>query len=131
MEEVGDVCDFQNGFAFKSNLFKEYGESIFRITNISNGIINEEDLKYFSINDYKENLDNYIVNKNDIVIAMSGATTGKIGINNTNKKFYLNQRVGKFTPHSTKLNNRFLYHILLSKSLEILQISSGSGAHLI
>ena len=127
-KKLGDVCDFQNGFAFKSNLFKEYGESILRITNISNGIINEEDLKYFFINDYKENLDNYIVNKNDIVIAMSGATTGKIGINNTDKKFYLNQRVGKFIPHSTKLNNRFLYHILLSKSLEILQISSGSGA---
>ena len=127
-KKLGEVCNFQNGFAFKSALFKENGEAILRITNISNGVINEEDLKYFLLDDYKENLDNYIVSKNDIVIAMSGATTGKIGINNTSKKFYLNQRVGKFIPDTVKLNNRFLYHFLLSKSLEILKISSGSGA---
>ena len=127
-KKLGEVCNFQNGFAFKSALFKENGEAILRITNISNGIINEEDLKYFLLDDYKENLDNYIVSKNDIVIAMSGATTGKIGINNTSKKFYLNQRVGKFIPNIVKLNSRFLYHFLLSKSLEILKISSGSGA---
>ena len=127
-KKLGEVCNFQNGFAFKSALFKENGEAILRITNISNGVINEEDLKYFLLDDYKENLDNYIVSKNDIVIAMSGATTGKIGINNTSKKFYLNQRVGKFIPNIVKLNNRFLYHFLLSKSLEILKISSGSGA---
>jgi len=108
-KKLGEVCNFQNGFAFKSALFKENGEAILRITNISNGVINEEDLKYFLLDDYKENLDNYIVSKNDIVIAMSGATTGKIGINNTSKKFYLNQRVGKFIPNTVKLNNRFLY----------------------
>ena len=127
-KKLGEVCNFQNGFAFKSTLFKENGEAILRITNISNGIINEEDLKYFLLGDYKENLGNYIVSKNDIVIAMSGATTGKIGINNTSKKFYLNQRVGKFIPNIVKLNNRFLYHFLLSKGLEILKISSVSGA---
>ncbi len=127
-KELGEICDFQNGFAFKSSLFKESGEIILRITNIYNGIVNEEDLKYFSLDDYKENLENYIVSNNNIVIAMSGATTGKVGINNTDKKFYLNQRVGKFIPHTTKLNNKFLYHFLLSKSLEILKISSGSGA---
>ena len=127
-KKLGEVCNFQNGFTFKSTLFKENGEAILRITNISNGIINEEDLKYFLLGDYKENLGNYIVSKNDIVIAMSGATTGKIGINNTSKKFYLNQRVGKFIPNIVKLNNRFLYHFLLSKGLEILKISSVSGA---
>ena len=127
-KKLGEVCNFQNGFAFKSTLFKENGEAILRITNISNGIINEEDLKYFLLGDYKENLGNYIVSKNDILIAMSGATTGKIGINNTSKKFYLNQRVGKFIPNIVKLNNRFLYHFLLSKGLEILKISSVSGA---
>ena len=125
---LGEVCDFQNGFAFKSSLFKENGEVILRITNIYNGVVNEKDLKYFSLDDYKENLENYIISNNDIVIAMSGATTGKVGINNTDKKFYLNQRVGKFVPHITKLNNKYLYHFLLSKSSEMLKNSSGSGA---
>ncbi|MGP9516027.1 MULTISPECIES: hypothetical protein [unclassified Psychrobacter] len=31
---LGEVCDFKNGFAFKSSLFKETGLPIIRITNI-------------------------------------------------------------------------------------------------
>ena len=31
---LGEVCDFKNGFAFKSSLFKETGLPIVRITNI-------------------------------------------------------------------------------------------------
>lgn len=39
-KKLGDVCSFQNGFAFKSNLFRGEGSPIIRITNIqSNGII--------------------------------------------------------------------------------------------
>ncbi|HDZ5198971.1 TPA: restriction endonuclease subunit S, partial [Campylobacter jejuni] len=37
---------------------------------------------------------NYLIFKNDILIAMSGATTGKIGLYNLNDKAYLNQRIG-------------------------------------
>ena len=33
-KKLGEVCDFKNGFAFKSNLFKDTGENIIRITNI-------------------------------------------------------------------------------------------------
>ena len=32
--KLGEVCDFQNGFAFKSSLFKEDGKPILRISNI-------------------------------------------------------------------------------------------------
>ena len=35
-KELGEVCKFQNGFAFKSGLFKSAGEPILRITNIQN-----------------------------------------------------------------------------------------------
>ncbi|EJL4378628.1 restriction endonuclease subunit S, partial [Campylobacter jejuni] len=53
-----------------------------------------DDLVFCNPNDYKNNLDNYLIQKNDILIAMSGATTGKIGLYNLNNKAYLNQRVG-------------------------------------
>ena len=86
-----------------------------RITNISNNIIDLSDTKYIDLSDYKENLDNYIIKKDEIVIAMSGATTGKIGINNTDEILYLNQRVGKITGKDGIIDNHFLYHILLSK----------------
>ena len=37
--KLGDVCDLQNGFAFKSKLFKEKGLPILRISNIQNLVL--------------------------------------------------------------------------------------------
>ncbi|MCI6671157.1 MAG: restriction endonuclease subunit S [Prevotella sp.] len=125
---LGEVCDFQNGFAFKSSLFKEEGLPIVRITNINGRSIDLKDVKYFNPNDYKSgNPLNYNINKGDILIAMSGATTGKIGYYDIETKAYLNQRVGKFIPNYKILNNRFLYHFLLTKS-EFLYHLAGGGA---
>ena len=47
----------------------------------------------------------------ELVIAMSGATTGKLGFNRTKETFYINQRVGKVSSILADIN--YLY-ILLS-----------------
>ena len=94
IKKLGEVCDIINGFAFKSQLFKDCGDDILRISNIQNGIIDDSDIAHFSKEDYpKVNFEKYAVLPNDIVVALSGATTGKFGINNTGRKLYLNQRV--------------------------------------
>ncbi|MDW0616817.1 restriction endonuclease subunit S [Mannheimia haemolytica] len=123
---LGEVCEFRNGFAFKSNLFKEEGLPIIRITNIDGKNINLSDVKYFNSSDYDSDLLPYEVNKGDILLAMSGATTGKIGFYGFEITAYLNQRVGKFIPDKKVLNNKFLYHFLLSKA-EDLYIMAGGG----
>jgi type I restriction enzyme S subunit len=121
------VCGFQNGFAFKSNTFKPSGVPIIRISNIQDGRIDTDNrLVFFDPNDYRENLDRYRIVEDDLVIAMSGATTGKLGFNTENTVFYLNQRVGKFEP-GKKLNKRFLYHFLSTKVEENLRISAGTA----
>ena len=125
---LGEVCEFKNGFAFKSNLFSEKGIPIIRITNIANGKIIFDDLKYFKLENYEIDLLSYKVFPNDILIAMSGATTGKIGYNYTSNIGYLNQRVGKFIPNYKFLNNRFLYHFLLSQENIIYNLANGTGA---
>lgn len=128
IKKLGDVCKFQNGFAFRSGSFKDSGLPIVRITNISNNSVDLEDCKYFDSNDYiGTNLDNYIITKGDILIAMSGATTGKVGVYQQKFDAYLNQRVGKFIPNPDVLNKRFLYHFLLSKTKQI-YIMAGGGA---
>jgi type I restriction enzyme S subunit len=124
---LGDVCDFKNGFAFKSNLFKDFGLPIVRITNVNGTSVDLSDVKYFNPDDYKENTQAYIINQGDILIAMSGATTGKIGYFDSYEVAYLNQRVGKFVPNPELLNNRFLYHFLLSKT-EAIYVLAGGGA---
>ena len=124
---IGDCCNFQNGYAFKSNLFKPSGSILLRITNINGKEIDLTDVKYIDINDYKTNLQPFTVKYDEIVIAMSGATTGKIGINKTKTPLYLNQRVGKITPKDSRLNNHFLYHILLSKTEYFYKLAGGGA----
>jgi type I restriction enzyme S subunit len=81
---------------------------------------------YFDPSDYRENLDRYRIATGDLLIAMSGATTGKIGFNNHSDTLYLNQRVGKFEP-GEKLDKRFLFYFLSTKVEENLAISAGSA----
>ena len=128
MKTLGEVCSFRNGFAFKSGKFKETGLPIIRITNISNNNIDLEDCKYFDIDDYRGiNFTDFAIVKGDILIAMSGATTGKIGEYKACSIAYLNQRVGKFIPDVEKLHKRFLYHYLLGKNQEIYMLAGGGA----
>lgn len=122
-----EVCDFKNGFAFKSNLFRESGLPIIRITNVDGKKIDLSDVKFFDPADYKENTKSYEVKKGDVLIAMSGATTGKIGIYTHENTAYLNQRVGKFLPKEGILNNRYLYHFILSKVEEVYVVAGGGA----
>ena len=73
---------------------------ILRISNIQQDEIVTTNLVYFSKKDYSVDFKRFEVNPNDLVIAMSGATTGKLGLNKTNTVFYLNQRVGRFIPQA-------------------------------
>lgn len=125
--KLGECCNFVNGFAFKSSKFKEKGDTIIRITNINGTGVDVNDVKYFNKSDYKANWQTFEIHKGDILIAMSGATTGKVGIYNNKTIAYLNQRVGKIVPDKSKLVNRFLYHILLSKN-QFLYMLAGGGA---
>ena len=125
--KLDDVCGLQNGFAFKSSTFKPSGAPILRISNIQDGRVDADNrLVFFDPKDYRENLDRYRIVEDDLLIAMSGATTGKLGFNTEPTVFYLNQRVGKFEP-GKKLNKRFLYHFLTTKVEENLRISAGAA----
>ena len=125
--KLGEVCDFINGFAFKSSLFKDIGEPIIRITNINGNAVDLSNVKYFNASDYKSDLHPFAIYYGDILIAMSGATTGKIGYYCNKSTAYLNQRVGKFVPNKYILKNRYLFHFLCSKINE-LYIMAGGGA---
>jgi type I restriction enzyme S subunit len=125
-KKLGEVCEFQNGFAFKSNTFKPSGTPVLRISNIQGGVIDEDDVVFIDPSDYREDLERYRIVKGDLLIAMSGATTGKIGFNTLETEFFLNQRVGKFEP-KLPLNKRFLYYYLSTKVEENLRISAGSA----
>ena len=124
--KLGDICDFQNGFAFKSKDFKNSGYFVIKIANIQNNEITKENA-VFCEPEICENLENFSVKRGDILIAMSGATTGKIGIYNLDEKAFLNQRVGLFKNFSKNIDKRFFYFVLLTKVEESLKIAIGSA----
>ena len=122
-KKLGEVATLRNGFAFQSSLFRETGLPIVRISNIQNDKITT-DFVFFDKNDYKENLNKYEVNYGDILIAMSGATTGKVGINKNKEVLYLNQRVGKFVPNEN-LKSRYLFYYLKQNANISLSVAQG------
>lgn len=124
---MGDVCKFRNGFSFKSGSFGDSGIPVVRIGDIVDGQIKADSLTNVSVEDYSDDFSSYYIEKGDIVIAMSGATTGKIGINNTGLRLLQNQRVGKFLPVNSRLNNKYLYYFLQTKTSFIYQLASGGA----
>ncbi len=125
--KLGEICDFRSGFAFKSNKFTKIGEPIIRISDIQNEEIDDSNLVYFDPKSYTEDLSKYLIYPDDILIAMSGGTTGKIGINTSNRTYYLNQRVGVFRENKKYLNHRYLFYFLHTKSEDSLKIAAGAA----
>ena len=118
--KLGDVLKLKGGYAFKSERFLDTGVPVVRISNLpqSSNSVNLSDCVYYESGNYQ----NYTVKNGDLLIAMSGATTGKTAIYRYNYPAYLNQRVGLFAPKE-KVHNLFLYPIVESKTF-ISQLSS-------
>ena len=88
--KLSDLCRIENGFAFSSNDYKSQGIPLVRISNITHNTIDITDCVYVEgITDNK-----FKISKGDLLIAMSGATTGKMGVYLFDEIAYLNQRVG-------------------------------------
>lgn len=98
--------NFVNGYAFNSENMDIDGEvPVVRIGDIQNGkVIYDTCLKVNNNND----LDQYELKKDDIVMAMSGATTGKLAVVDSDDKAYINQRVGIIRSK----NNKFIRYCL-------------------
>lgn len=93
--KLGEVAPLRGGYAFKSDKYKTEGTPIVRISNIlSDGSVGAEFAYYDDIEDDEK----CTLGNGDALLAMSGATTGKVSILkcNNNDKYYQNQRVGYF-----------------------------------
>ena len=87
--KLSDLCKIENGFAFSSNDYMTEGVPLIRISNIVDNSVDLTECVYI-----QEKVDDrFIVTKGDLLIAMSGATTGKMGVYSYEETAYLNQRV--------------------------------------
>jgi len=95
-DSISQLVYIQNGYAFKSKDFKENGSNgVVKIKNISGGIIDIEKTDFIDEGVAKSVQNRFKILTGDILIAMTGAEIGKLGIiPKTDKNLWLNQRVG-------------------------------------
>lgn len=86
------ISTFLNGYAFDSkDLQMDFMYPVIRIGDIKNGGIDTINCQGVN-NNY--DIKDYLIKENDILLAMSGATVGKVGIAHNIENAYINQRVG-------------------------------------
>ena len=126
---IGDFAKVKSGFAFKGEDFKNVGVPVIKIKNVLDPEISFKNIDYISERIVEEKAQDFILKPKDILIAMSGNTTGKIGIMPKTKNYYvLNQRVGKYFLKNEK-NLGYLYFYLRSGDVQknIIQSAYGSA----
>ncbi len=94
--KFGDVCKVQGGFAFKSKDYTKNGVPLVRISNLVNESVRfESDTAHLPLEALKKHPE-FVLKNGDVLIAMSGATTGKMATFSLDTQALLNQRVGRF-----------------------------------
>lgn len=116
---LGDYCDFQNGYAFKSSEFKTNGEyKIVKIKELKDGLVKFfDDSASVDIQGIKE-FEKYKIYRNDVLFALTGdpvskpnplSWVGRVSIYRSDENALLNQRTCKIKK-SERIDNKFLYY---------------------
>ena len=130
IRKIGDIARVKSGYAFKSEWWSDEGVPVIKIKDIQNNTVDFSDLSKVS-ETHALLARNFFVKEGDLLIAMTGATIGKLAIIPfSDEKLVVNQRVGKFflgdDPVSTV---PFLYCTLQQNWLqELILMVAGSNA---
>ena len=110
--KLGDVCRMIPGFAFKSNEFGTGSNLAIKIKDIQPPYVETKNADNVDITRYGlEKLSKFIVHKGEFLLAMTGATIGKIGKYIDEEPAYINQRVLKFQDTGF-ISYEYLYYYL-------------------
>lgn len=112
IKKLQSIAPLRGGFAFKSEKFQNVGIPIVRISNIGfDGTVGGE-FEYYSKLSPDEK---FVLKGRSLLLAMSGATTGKIAMLDSEEEYYQNQRVGYFQNNGA-VDYDFLSSVLQTKA---------------
>ncbi|EJH1735823.1 TPA: restriction endonuclease [Escherichia coli] len=127
MGKVTDIAEIISGFAFKSEWFGAGDAKVIRIGDLKNGRINLSEAMVFDEKVHKVR-EQYRVKSGDILMALSGATVGKIAVADLEAEgAYLNQRVAVIRGKCYE-NTEFLKYIFTGSRLQKLLLNAGGAA---
>lgn len=122
---INKIFSVQSGLAFKSNDWSITGKNVVKIKDIENNTVSLNNLSKVNNVIQLKKAKKYYVTGGEIVIALTGATLGKIGILPYNFEGYINQRVGLIYP---KMSYTSVLGVLLQKEIRNKLISLGHGS---
>lgn len=108
---LADIADVQGGYAFKSADFGSAGVAVVKIANIQppNVTLDSAD----RVEQHKlEGLARFELADSDILMAMTGATVGKVARFRKTERAFLNQRVARISAKGGPELNDFIYALV-------------------
>ncbi|WP_336194109.1 restriction endonuclease subunit S [Providencia stuartii] len=125
--KITDIAEIISGFAFKSEWFGAGNAKVIRISDLKNGSIDLSGAMVFDEKAHKVR-EQFRVKSGDILMALSGATVGKISVADLEAEgAYLNQRVAIIRGRCYE-NTEFLKYIFTGNRLQKLLLNAGGAA---
>ncbi|MFJ2492374.1 restriction endonuclease subunit S [Pseudomonas iridis] len=111
VQPLSEIANIQGGYAFKSADFGDEGIAVIKIANIQPPLVSlggVDRVKPSCVS----GLERFELNDGDILMAMTGATVGKVGRFKRKERAFLNQRVARITARDGKEFDDFIYAVL-------------------
>lgn len=120
-KKLGDVCDFLNGFAFKSaDTVTKSDVQLIRMGNLYQNVLDLDRKPAFYPSRFKDDHSRYLLSEGDFIISLTGTVDKEdygytVEIPDCSHSLLLNQRIAKFTNFSDDIYKRFLLYFLRSR----------------
>jgi restriction endonuclease S subunit len=124
---LGELASVQGGYAFKSSDFCTEGFAVVKIADIQPPNVSLSNAARVP-QQVVAGLDRFRLNDGDILMAMTGATVGKVGRFKGAEPAYLNQRVARITAKAGKAFDDFLYAVISQRGFDSLIEGAAAGS---
>ena len=124
---LSEIANIQGGYAFKSVDFCSEGAAVIKIANIQPPVVSLANVDRVK-NENLIGLDRFKLNDRDILMAMTGATVGKVGRFKETETAYLNQRVARIFAKKGHEYDDFIYALVSLNGFDKQIEGSASGS---
>ncbi len=100
VNKFNEMCWFQEGPGLRNWQFTKSGIKVINVTNLESGILNlERTDRHISLNEFHKMYEHFEIQENDIVVASSGNSYGKVAVvRNQDLPLLMNTSVIRFKP---------------------------------
>lgn len=124
---LSDIANIQGGYAFKSTDFTDEGTAIIKIANIKPPLVSLDGVDRVRSEKLK-GLERFRLKDSDILMAMTGATVGKVGRFKETEAAYLNQRVARISSRRGAKFDDFIYAVISQPGFDSLIEGAAAGS---